>query len=352
MACGGEIGFGDAYMDGWWDCDAVDECIYRLAKVATSAEKRPWRTGIPGHITGLLCNLQSIRRAFQVGEQHYDLGNDLYRAMLDKRMVYSCGYWQAGATDLDQAQEDKLELVCQKIGLHPGMRVLDIGCGWGGFCQYAAEKYGVESVGLTVSREQAQLARERLKGYPIEILLEDYRGYTGHFDAIVSIGMFEHVGYKNYPVFMQMARNCLRTEGLFLLHTIGGNETSISSNCWLTKHIFPNGQVPSVRQIGDSVERRFIVEDLQNFGPDYALTLMHWYRNFEQAWSWLKNTSPVYTERFYRMWRYYLLSCAGAFRARSLQAWQWVLSPRGLANSYRRPVLQYRRQAEVGAGAV
>ncbi len=339
MLVSGEIGFGDAYMDGWWDCEAIDECIYRLVKVATSVEKRPWRTGISGYLAGRLCNLQSIGRAFQVGERHYDIGNDLYEAMLDKRMIYSCGYWQAGAADLDTAQEDKLELVCRKVGLQPGMRVLDIGCGWGGFCLYAAEKYGVASVGLTVSREQAALAKERVRDYPIEILLQDYRSYTGKFDAIVSIGMFEHVGRKNYPVFMKMVRNCLKEDGLFLLHTIGGNETRISNACWLTKHIFPNGYVPSVKQVGAAVEKGFVVEDMQNFGPDYALTLMQWYRNFVRAWPRLKGTKPIYTDRFFRMWEYYLLSCAGAFRARNLQAWQWVLSPQGLGSSYNRPIL-------------
>lgn len=350
MTSSGEIGFGDAYMDGWWDCESIDECICRLIKVATSAEKRPWRTAVPGYLADRICNLQSVRRAFQVGERHYDIGNDLYQAMLDRRMIYSCGYWQAGANDLDQAQEDKLELVCRKTGLEPGMRILDIGCGWGGFCLYAAEKYDVECVGLTVSRQQATLARERARGFPVEILLQDYRSYRGQFDAVVSIGMFEHVGRRNYAVYMQMVRNCLKPDGLFLLHTIGGNETSIFGRNWLTKHIFPNGYIPSIRQIGDSVEKRFVVEDMQNFGPDYDPTLMHWFRNFEQAWPRLRGISPTYTERFFRMWKYYLLSCAGAFRARNQQTWQWVLSPHGLSMSYNRPVIKTRRYAESFAG--
>jgi cyclopropane-fatty-acyl-phospholipid synthase len=339
MMCFGDIGFGDAYMDGWWDCEAIDELVYRIMNVVTIHERRPWMVAVPGYLMGKLRNLQSLARAFQVGEKHYDIGNDLYRAMLDERMVYSCAYWQAGAENLDQAQVDKLELVCRKVGLKPGMRVLDIGCGWGSFCRYAAENYGVEIVGLTVSKEQAELTREQLKDFPVEIRLQDYRSYRSEFDAVISIGMFEHVGRKNYATYMGMVKECLKPDGLFLLHTIGGNTTRVSGRTWLAKHIFPNGYIPSMQLISAAVEKRFVVEDMHNFGPDYAQTLMHWYRNFDLAWPRLKGCKPQYTDRFYRMWRFYLLSCAGVFRVRNLQAWQWVLSPKGLPETYKRPVL-------------
>ncbi len=344
MMCSGDIGFGDAYMDGWWDCEAIDELVHRIMMVISTRERRPWMVTIPGYLMGKLCNLQSLARAFQVGEKHYDIGNELYQAMLDERMVYSCGYWQAGAETLDQAQVDKLELVCRKVGLQAGMRVLDIGCGWGSFCRYAAEKYQVKVVGLTVSREQAELTRDQLKDFPVEILLQDYRTYRGEFDAIISIGMFEHVGRKNFETYMDMVRECLKPNGLFLLHTIGGNVTRVSGRTWLAKHIFPNGYIPSMAQISKAVEQRFVVEDLHNFGPDYDLTLMCWYRNFAKAWPELKESKPQYTERFYRMWRFYLLCCAGLFRTRNVQAWQWVLSPKGMAGSYNRPVLKSREQ--------
>ena len=336
----GDIGLGDAYMDGWWDCRAIDEFVHRILKVTTMRERQPCRVNLPGMLLKKVFNLQSPRRAFQVGEHHYDIGNDLYRAVLGKEMVYSCAYWQAGAKTLEEAQTDKLELVCRKVGLQSGMRVLDIGCGWGSFCRYAAEHYDVEVVGITVSKEQVQFAREHFTDLPVEIRLQDYRTYDGVFDAVVSIGMFEHVGPKNYRIFMEMAQDSLRPDGTFLLHTIGANQTDRPLQSWHTKHIFPNGFIPSIRQIGKAVEGRFVVEDLHNFGPDYALTLMAWYENFERAWPRLKGRKPQYNCRFYRMWRYYLLSCAGAFRARHQQLWQWVLSPNGQSGSYNRPDLK------------
>ncbi|HSH09218.1 MAG TPA: cyclopropane fatty acyl phospholipid synthase, partial [Oceanipulchritudo sp.] len=279
----GNIGLGEAYMDGWWDCRAIDEFIYRLLKVVSSRQRRPWRVVVPGALRGVLFNLQSLARAFQVGEHHYDIGNELYRSMLGENMVYSCAWWQGGATTLEEAQLAKLDLVCRKLGLQAGMRVLDIGCGWGSFCLYAARHYGVKCVGLTISREQVHHAHAHLEGLPVEIRLEDYRKCTGTFDRIVSIGMFEHVGPKNYRIFMDVARRCLTEDGLFLLHTIGSNQTSWPVQSWYTRHIFPNGHIPSIAQIARAVEPRFVVEDLHNFGSDYALTLMAWYHNFNQA---------------------------------------------------------------------
>jgi cyclopropane-fatty-acyl-phospholipid synthase len=337
---GGNVGLGDAYMDGWWDCQAIDELVHRVLEVATSRERQPQWKRMMGFVTARLFNLQSLARAFQVGERHYDIGNDLYQAMLGEDMVYSCGYWQAGAKSLQEAQEDKLELVCRKLGLKTGMKVLDIGCGWGSFARYATRRFGVEVTGCTISREQAQYAKHKLGGMKVEIVLEDYRSCTGIFDAVVSIGMFEHVGPRNYRTFMDVVRRTLHPEGLLLLHTIGANRTSWPGQTWITKHIFPNGYIPSMKQISKAVEQRFVVEDLHNFGPDYALTLMEWHANFERAWPGLRGTKPSYNDRFYRMWRFYLLSCAGAFRARDQQLWQWVLSPKGLASGYNRPTVE------------
>jgi len=335
----GNNGLGDGYVDGWWDCRAIDEMLCRLLRVVRKRNRRPWRVVLPGYVHSLLVNLQSLRRAFQVGEHHYDIGNALYRAMLGEQMVYSCAYWQAGAGDLDQAQEDKLELVCRKLRLERGQRVLDIGCGWGSFCRYAAENHGVECVGLTVSKEQAAYARRHLEELPVEILLQDYREHQGQFDRIVSIGMFEHVGPRNYRTFMKVARRNLKPEGLFLLHTIGCNKPYLAARSWINRNIFPNGHIPAPRQVGKAMEGLFVAEDLHNFGPDYDRTLMAWYHNFRFAWPVLRNTRPQYTDRFYRMWTYYLLSCAAAFRARDLQLWQWVLSIPGRRGTYNRPAL-------------
>ena len=263
--------------------------------------------------------------AFEVGERHYDLGNDLYQAMLDKRMNYTCGYWKDAAT-LDEAQEAKLDLVCRKIGLQPGMRVLELGCGWGSFAKYAAEKYGAEVLGVTVSKEQVALGMEQCQGLPVELRLQDYREVEGTYDAVISIGVMEHVGYKNYRTYMQVVDRCLKEDGIAFVHTIGGNRSATSSDPWTNKYIFPNGMLPSIAQLGAAMEGLFVMEDWHNFGPHYDRTLMAWHANFEAAWPELKAN---YDERFYRMWRYYLLSCAGGFRSRNNQLWQIVMTRTG-----------------------
>ncbi|BCX89691.1 cyclopropane-fatty-acyl-phospholipid synthase [Methylomarinovum tepidoasis] len=326
------LGLGESYMEGWWDCDRLDEMVCRILRAGLLRQVRSWRD-VLAYLQARLLNLQDRRRAFHVGEQHYDIGNDLYQAMLDRRLIYSCGYWKEADT-LDAAQEAKLELICRKLDLQPGMRVLDIGCGWAGAARYMAERYGVEVHGVTVSRQQARYARDLCRDLPVTIELKDYREIRGHFDAGFSIGMFEHVGYKNYATYMEVVRRCLPPDGLFVLHTIGGNFTETHGNPWVTRYIFPNSMLPSIRQLGAAFEGRLIVEDWQNFGPDYDRTLMAWYVNFERAWPELR---PRYGDRFYRMWRFYLLSFAGAFRARYLQLWQIVLSPQGRPRRYDAP---------------
>lgn len=339
LATQGSMGFGESYMDGWWECPAIDELVHRLLRANERVSREGWQRRLWGTFVSQVWNLQKLSRAFQIGERHYDIGNELYRRMLGEDRVYSCAYWQAGAESLEQAQEDKLELVCRKLGVSHGMRILDIGCGWGSFCRHAAARHGAEVVGVTVSRRQVEIARERCAGLPVEIQLQDYRSCTGSYDRIVSIGMFEHVGPKNYATFMEVARRCLKPEGLFLLHTIGANRTSRNSMSWVTRYIFPNGHIPSIAQVGRAAEGRFVVEDLHNFGADYDRTLVAWEKRFRESWPDIRELSPAYDERFHRMWRYYLLSCAGAFRARHTQLWQWVLSPRGLPGGFRRPAL-------------
>ncbi|HTH45743.1 MAG TPA: cyclopropane fatty acyl phospholipid synthase [Oxalicibacterium sp.] len=327
----GNLGLGEAYMDGAWDAEQLDEFFARLLATHIDQQVKPLR--LLGHVlSAKLLNRQNVKRAREVGEVHYDLGNDFYAAMLDKRMTYTCGYW-ANATTLDEAQEAKLDLICRKLQLKPGMRVLDIGCGWGSFMAYAAEKYGVECVGVSISKEQVALAKQRYPELPLEFRLQDYRDLNERFDAIASVGMFEHVGHKNYRTYMEVAHRCLKDGGLFLLHTIGKNLRHSTPDPWIDKYIFPNGDLPSVGQIGDAVDKLFVVEDLHNFGADYDKTLMAWFRNFDAAWPRFKDELG---ERFYRMWRYYLLSCAGAFRARDIQLWQWVLSKEGVPGGYRR----------------
>lgn len=328
----GSLGLGEAYMDGLWDCDQLDVFFHRVLMARIDEKVRPLSLLLPA-LKARLFNLQTINRAFEVGRAHYDLGNDFYAAMLDRRMTYTCGYWR-DARDLDAAQEAKLDLVCRKLGLKPGMRLLDIGSGWGSLLGFAAEHYGVSGVGITISREQAAWCNARFAGLPLEFRIQDYRALNERFDRVASIGMFEHVGRKNHATYMGVARRCLRDDGLFLLHTIGKNRSDTAPDPWIDRYIFPNGDLPSVAQIAEAAGPHFVIEDLHNFGADYDRTLMAWHARFDKAWPAMAGDLD---ERFRRMWRYYLLSCAGAFRARSVQLFQLVLSPNGVAGGYRRP---------------
>lgn len=331
------LGLGESYMDGWWSCASLDQFFFRILHANIEERIRHDRRFFYAMLRtklmlGLsyLVNYQTRTRALEVGRRHYDIGNEMYQRMLDPRMNYSCGYWK-NSDNLAQAQEAKLKLACEKLQLKPGMRVLDIGCGWGGFSKYAAEHYGVSVVGITISQRQCELAQASCVGLPVEIRLQDYRSLHEKFDRICSIGMFEHVGYKNYAEYMRVAHRCLKDQGLFLLHTIGSNTTLTRCDEWLDRYIFPNGMLPSVKQVGGAIEKLFSLEDWHSFGADYDKTLMAWQHNFVTHWDELKNN---YDDRFYRMWNYYLLSCAGAFRARDIQLWQIVLSKPGVLGGY------------------
>jgi cyclopropane-fatty-acyl-phospholipid synthase len=328
----GSLGLGEAYMDGWWDADDLDGFLFRV--IDTRLDERVG--GLDDallYVQSRFLNLQRGRRAYLIGERHYDLGNDLFQAMLGKRLVYSCGYWK-DASDLDAAQEAKLDLIFRKLGLQPGMRVLDIGCGWGEALKLAAERYGVSGVGVTVSQEQADYAREISRGLPVEVRLADYRTLDERFDRVFSIGMFEHVGVKNYKTYFDVALRCTAEDGLFVLHTIGSNVSSNHTDPWIAKYIFPNSMVPSAEQIANASEDIFVTEDWHNFGADYDRTLMAWRANFDRAWPTLQ---ARYGERFRRMWRFYLSASAAVFRARRDQLWQLVMSPRGVRGGYRAP---------------
>jgi cyclopropane-fatty-acyl-phospholipid synthase len=325
----GSLGLGESYMAGWWDCDRLDELFYRLLCLSETvrpniAVRERLHIGI-AHVM----NRQSLRRARDVTRAHYDLGNRFFEQMLDKRMVYSCGYWN-GACDLDEAQEQKLHLICRKLGLSEADRLLDIGCGWGGLLEFAAEHHGCRGVGITLSAPQAQYAARRCSGLPVEIITGDYRDLrkenVGVFDKIVSVGMFEHVGPRNYRTFMETMGSLLSETGLCLLHTIGDNRSKVRADPWLDRYIFPNGVAPSVRHIGQAIEGLFVMEDWHNFGPDYYKTLLAWHERYQASAEQL----PVFTlmddDEFVRMWRYYLQTFASAFKARHLQLWQIVLS--------------------------
>ncbi len=329
----GSLGLGESYMDGWWDCEQLDEFFNRVfcTQLDDKITQNKWM--LASIFFSRFIHRITKKRSLEVGRKHYDLGNDLFKKMLDKRLNYTCGYWR-DANNLDQAQLHKLELTCQKLMLKPGMRLLDIGCGWGALAKYAAENYNVSVVGVTISQEQADYARENCKHLPVEIRFQDYRDVNEKFDRIASLGMFEHVGFTNYDTFMHVVERCLNEYGVFLLHTIGSNQTIFKTDEWISKYIFTHGVLPSISQIGKTSEKLFIMEDWHNFGADYDKTLMAWHANFNHHWSELKNR---YDERFYRMWNYYLLSCAGGFRAREMQLWQIVFSKSGLTGGYQAP---------------
>jgi len=329
----GSVGLGESYMDKAWESEHLDETFHKLLRVDLNTRIRGLAKlrFLRLFLRSLLFNRQSRRRAFQVGKHHYDIGNDVYAAMLDPTMSYSCGYWK-DAADLAQAQRAKLRLICDKLELEPGERLLDIGCGWGGLARFAARDYGVEVTGITVSKEQQGFAQAHCAGLPVTIELMDYRDLTGRFDKVVSVGMFEHVGPKNYSAYFAAVERVLAAHGLFLLHTIGSCETTHASDAWLDKYIFPNGKIPSAQQITHPLEPSFVIEDWHNFGQDYDATLMAWWKNFDAAWPRL---ADKYDERFYRMFKYYLNCCAGYFRSRQGQLWQLVLSKRGRRAIYR-----------------
>jgi cyclopropane-fatty-acyl-phospholipid synthase len=333
----GSVGFGEAYMDGLWDSDRLDETFTRLlavdidTRILKLMRLRVLAATAFNYFSHKFASLQSRYRAFEVGERHYDIGNDVYQAMLDSRMNYSCGYWQ-DADNLEQAQRNKLDLICRKLDLKPGEKLLDIGCGWGSMAQYAAQHYGVEVTGITISKNQQQLAQERCRGLPVNIKLLDYRDLSGTFDKVVSIGMFEHVGARNYKAFFDVVRRVMSDEGLFLLHTIGDYYTSDTTDPWINKYIFPNGHLPSAQRIARAIEPRLIMRDWHNFGPDYDRTIRAWWHNFDNAWPDLKQN---YDERFYRMWKYYLHCCMGLFRSGQGQLWQIVFSRRSARLDYR-----------------
>jgi cyclopropane-fatty-acyl-phospholipid synthase len=321
----GTLGAGESYVDGWWDTPALDQFMDHILRARFDESLRENWTLVAQAVRARVLNLQSITRSFGNGQHHYDIGNDLYEPMLGGRLLYTCAYWR-DATTLDQAQDAKLDLVCRKVGLRAGMRVLDLGCGWAGFASFAAERYGVTVTGYTVSQEQVRWAKDHYPHLPIDIRLDDYRNATGTFDAVVSIGLMEHVGWKNYRGYMQLVDRLLAPGGVAFVHTIAGNTPRSHIEPWFDKYIFPNAVLPTLARLATAMEGILIPEDVHNIGEDYDRTLMAWWHNFDAAWPTLR---ARYGDTFYRRWKYYLLSCAGAFRARSQQLFQIVMTRPG-----------------------
>jgi cyclopropane-fatty-acyl-phospholipid synthase len=323
------VGFGEAYMDEWWETDALDVTIDKIMRANLKQKiQGSWRMRALT-VKALLLNLQAKTRSGASVEAHYDIGNDLYTRMLDERMVYTCAYWGGSgsrAKTLTEAQEAKLDLVCRKVGMKPGMRVLDLGCGWGGLASWAAEKYGCDVLGVTLSKDQVSLGNEKWKHLPVKLELRDYRDVVGTFDRVVSIGMMEHVGPKNHRAMMEVIDRCLVDDGVALVHTIANNKSLRHGTPFIEKYIFPNAVAPSIAQIGRAMEGLFVLEDLHNIGPDYDPTLMAWWDNFDRTYG---EISHRYDRKFYLMWKFYLLAAAGASRSRDGQLYQVVMTKTG-----------------------
>src|ERR1043166_6858741 len=318
----GTLGFGESYMDGWWDCDALDEMCCRAMRAGLDRRFTFSLPNILAWLAALAINPQTVRRSRKVGRVHYDLSNDFFEAMLDPNMQYSCALFDEG-DDLAAAQLRKLDWICERLRLRPGLRLLDIGCGWGGLTRHAARQYGCQVVGITISQEQFDYAQRWCRGLDVAFRLRDYREVTEQFDRVVSVGMVEHVGYKNYRTYMRAAARSLGKDGLFLCQGICHNFSVVGGDPWIKRYIFPNSMLPSLARLTRAAEDVFIVEDVKNIGPNYDPTLLAWEENFRRAWP---RFADRYGERFRRMWRFYLLSCAGAFRARSLQVYSILFS--------------------------
>jgi cyclopropane-fatty-acyl-phospholipid synthase len=329
VLAGGSLAAGEAYMDGWWDVDRLDEFFTRAHRA--QIDRRMLSIPFMVHVSlSRVRNLQDRRHARRVAEKHYDLSNELYAAMLGPTMQYTCAYYGPAGDELalDEAQRRKLELIARKLHLRPGMTVLELGGGFGELARYLAEQWECRVVSYNISRQQVEFARERCAGLPVEFRLQDYRDAASDptsYERVVSVGLMEHVGPKNYRGFFEIARSRLAPGGLCLVHTIGGNVSKAAADPWIDRYIFPGGVIPSAMQLTEASEGLLVLEDWHNFGPDYDRTLLAWDENFRAAWPQLSRNGHL-DERFYRMWRYYLAMSAGAFRARALNLWQLVLS--------------------------
>ncbi len=326
----GSIGIGESYMDGWWDVPRLDQ-FFTKALSARLPERLKFNLPTLWLVLkSSILNMQTKNRASKVVKEHYNLGNDLYMSFLDPYNQYTCGYFKE--TDgLNAAQEHKLDLICRKLELKSTDKVLDIGCGWGGFAKFAAEHYGCHVTGVSISEEQIKYARDFCRGLPVDIINVDYRDLDGAYDKVLICGMLEHVGYRNYRTIMNKVHEVLSDSGLFLLHTIGSSVSHKSTDPWFGKYIFPNSMTPSVPQISKAAEDLFVIEDWHNFGIYYVKTLLAWYDNFKTNWDKIKSN---YSDPLFRMWEYYLLSSVGFFESRTGQLWQVVFSKNGVPGGY------------------
>jgi cyclopropane-fatty-acyl-phospholipid synthase len=313
----GSLGFGESYMRGWWHVEDLEEVAYRLSRAGLHWVAR----ALPPHLVALAAasfsNRQTRTDSVNLVDRHYNLGNDLFRGFLGRSMVYSCAYFD-DTESLDRAQELKLDLICRRLGLKAGERLLDIGGGWGEFARHAALHYGCHVTSINIADEQIRHARERCAGLPVEIVKCDYRDLRGSFDKVAVIAMLTHVGHSNYRRFMTIVHDCLATGGRVLVETLGSRISKVNCEPWTNRYIFPGGVVPSLRQIDRAADGLLARTEVTEFGHHYVPTLRSWNANLHASWPQLAGRYPETTRL---MLGYFFLTVAGAFRAGHLKYW-------------------------------
>jgi cyclopropane-fatty-acyl-phospholipid synthase len=327
-----ELHAGEAYMDGRMSFpgSSLRAFLTLFSVNRLSLGNQPMQKALRRVSRGLKRFQQAnpVGKAQQNVAHHYDLGNEFYKLFLDKEMFYSCAYFRDEQETLEQAQRNKCRLIAAKLNLKPGLRVLDIGCGWGGLARYLAEIADVEVTGVTLSKEQHALAVEAAKAAGLEsrvkIELKDYRHLSDKFDRIVSVGMFEHVGVGHYDEFFAKVNDLMVDDGLMLLHSIGHMSPPGTASPWLRKYIFPGAYSPALSEVFPAVENNSLwVTDLEFLRVHYATTLRHWHERFERNRA---AVAQMYDERFCRMWEFYLISAEMMFRTGSQEVFHMQLA--------------------------
>jgi len=330
-----ELGFGDSYVEGWWECDRIDELVTRILRTGIKRILPPGISGLTLAARSVITNTQGSERAGDNATAHYGQHDALLRLILGEPLVYSCADWR-DATDLADAQHAKIDRLASKLQLRPGMRVLDIGCGWGATADYLSTRHGVIVVGITPVAAQATHAARHHRHSDVSFVTTDFSNFTSPkpFDRIYSVGMVEHVGPKNLKPFFRHCQDLLVDDGIMFHQTIGRRTPRASTDAWIDRRIFPGGAIPSVQQLSRAWSAGWVLEDFENLGPDYDRTLMAWLGLLEGK---KDQVLDQFGEEMYRTFRFYFQYCAGAFRARELQLWQLVLTKHPAPYQYRRP---------------
>ena len=330
IATRGKVGIGESYTAGEWDSDDLVAFFELLLRNAEGAAKRHARVRRLLEARPRLNRRNGLLRARRNIAYHYDLGNDLFELMLDETMTYSCAVFERPDESLADGQRRKYQRICRKLQLEPGDRVIEIGCGWGGFAAFAAREHGCSVTGLTISAEQAALARERTVGLDVCILEEDYRHHEGSYTKVASIEMLEAIGERQFPTYFDAIDRLLEPGGLACIQTIlipdDRWDRYRKAPDWIEQYVFPGCLIPSLTALTHAMTRssRLMVHEVDEIGPHYAETLRRWRESFRKNIDEIRELG--YDERFERTWNFYLAFCEAAFRTRALRDVQLTLT--------------------------